>query len=430
MRCPMFALLAAALCAIAERLAGLSLVWSTARDHFAWFDHAPDLDWDRAYVEAIPRVLAAPDTAAYYRELRRFVALLRDGHSNVYAPRPVAALDARPGLRTALIEGRVLVIEVLDAALATRGLRVGDELLEVDGLDVHRHVELNIAPFQSVSTPQDLVVRGYSYDLLLGPAAQPVRLRLRHADGAAYGLEAPRTGFERPPAPPSERFQLRDDGIAVLTTRQFGDDAAAKLLEREIDKLFAAKGLIIDLRGHGGGSSSVGWDLLSWLSAAPIETPLSLVRDGDPYRRAQDGDKARISWRALSRAPVAIERPRRFAGPVALLIDARSFSAAEDMAAAFKLMKRGPVIGEASGGSTGQPLFIKLPGGGAARICIKRDSYPDGSNFVGVGVLPDIEVGPSVASVRAGSDPVLERALATLARLASESARSMPAPTP
>ena len=39
----------------------------------------------------------------------------------------------------------------------------------------------------------------------------------------------------------------------------------------------------------------------------------------------------------------------------------------------------------------GQPYMFDMPGGGSARICTKRDTYPDGREFVG-GVKPDIEV--------------------------------------
>ena len=33
-----------------------------------------------------------------------------------------------------------------------------------------------------------------------------------------------------------------------------------------------------------------------------------------------------------------------------------------------------------------------LPGGGRARICTKRDTYPDGREFVGFGIQPDFKV--------------------------------------
>jgi carboxyl-terminal processing protease len=54
--------------------------------------------------------------------------------------------------------------------------------------------------------------------------------------------------------------------------------------------------------------------------------------------------------------------------------------------------------------------LFDLPGGGKARICVKRDMYPDGTTFVGTGIVPDIHVPMKVEDVREGKDPVLERA--------------------
>jgi len=89
----------------------------------------------------------------------------------------------------------------------------------------------------------------------------------------------------------------------------------------------------------------------------------------------------------------------------------RTFSAAEDFTIDFELMRRGKIIGEPTGGSTGQPLFFPLPGGGSARVCSKQNLYPDGRQFVGVGIQPQILVRPTVADFRASRDTVLEKAL-------------------
>src|SRR5687768_3038943 len=70
----------------AEKVYGLSLFWKEASDHFAFFDKVPDLDWDKEYREAIPKVLATKSKREYYRELRRFCALLKDGHTDVTDP--------------------------------------------------------------------------------------------------------------------------------------------------------------------------------------------------------------------------------------------------------------------------------------------------------------------------------------------------------
>ncbi|HEY8896981.1 MAG TPA: peptidase S41, partial [Niastella sp.] len=71
-------------------------------------------------------------------------------------------------------------------------------------------------------------------------------------------------------------------------------------------------------------------------------------------------------------------------------------------------------IGEATGGSTGQPLGITLPGHLTAIICTKRDQYPNGDDFVGKGVQPDITVVPTVSDIRKGIDTQLEAALKEL----------------
>ena len=123
-----------------------------------------------------------------------------------------------------------------------------------------------------------------------------------------------------------------------------------------------------------------------------------------------------IRWAAVGFGDDAYRAQHKdvFNGPVAVLTGAQTFSAAEDFAVAFRLMRRGVIVGEATGGSTGQPLFFPLPGGGSARICVKRDVYPDGSLFVGKGVMPDVEVRRTVAALRSGADPVLDRAVAEL----------------
>jgi C-terminal processing protease CtpA/Prc len=58
--------------------------------------------------------------------------------------------------------------------------------------------------------------------------------------------------------------------------------------------------------------------------------------------------------------------------------------------------------------------LIHLPGGGTLRVCTERNTYPDGREFVGVGVVPDIQATPTIQGIRAGRDEVLEAALRVL----------------
>ena len=103
-------------------------------------------------------------------------------------------------------------------------------------------------------------------------------------------------------------------------------------------------------------------------------------------------------------------------GQMVLLVGPGTFSAAEDFAASFDVLNAGTIIGEPTGGSTGQPLIFDLPGGGVARVCTPQTQYADGREFVGVGIQPKIRVTQTVTDFRADRDTVLDAALGFLRR--------------
>ena len=104
-----------------------------------------------------------------------------------------------------------------------------------------------------------------------------------------------------------------------------------------------------------------------------------------------------------------------FLGPVVVLIGPETNSAAEDFVVPLHATGRAIIVGQKSRGSTGQPLrFSFLDGNIFGRVCTKRDQYPDGREFVGVGVIPDVEIHPTPADIAAGRDVVLEKGLEVL----------------
>lgn len=398
------------------RVAGLSRLWAEAKFNFANFDLVPDLDWDGLYFATLPEVRAATDTVDYYRVLRRFIARLHDGHSSVRPPAEVMdQLDAQPGVRTALVEGRVFVVELLDPKLADTGLAPGMEIVAIEGRPVRDWAEANIAPYQPASTPQDLAARTYERALLSGPLGQPARVTVRDADGRDRVLSLPRMparDFENAYwGGPVFSLRMLPGNIAYVNIHHFGDSSAADGFREHFDEIAAADGLIIDVRENGGGNGSEAYRILSLLTDQPFRNSRWQTRAYLPAFRAWGRPEGTHAEPGELLEP---DGGRHYAGPVVLLTSARTYSAAEDFVVVFDAMQRGRIVGEPTGGSTGQPLLFDLPGGGTGRVCTKRDSYPDGKPFVGVGVQPHLRVSPTVADLRAGRDTVLEAALALL----------------
>jgi C-terminal processing protease CtpA/Prc len=396
----------------AERVAGLSLVWAEIRYAFPDFGYRPELDWDSLYIAYVPRVQGTPSTFEYYRVLQRFVAELGDSHTNVYFPPAINRGRARPPIRTALVEERVLITEIQSRSLAGAGLHVGDEIIDIDGVPIRQYADSLVAPYEAAATPQDKRIRVYTYSLLIGSSSTPVRLGIRRADGSKANIVIQRSGYTDlvPARPPVTDTILKGD-IGYLRISTFALDSVGVWIEQAMSRLMGTKSLIIDIRENGGGNTTLG--LLDRLARDTTSTIAQRVRNYSALDRAQG-----IEPQSYELGYEGFIQPRgaHYDGSVALLVGPRTFSAGEDFAAAFAEMHRGTTIGEPTGGNTGQPMIFPLPGGGTGRVRTKHDYYADGSEFLFVGIQPQLVVRPSIAGVRAGRDEVLEAAITLVRR--------------
>ncbi|MEO5932912.1 MAG: S41 family peptidase [Duganella sp.] len=159
-------------------------------------------------------------------------------------------------------------MQYLSKVMARR-VRRGDEIIAIDGEPARRYAEQRVMPFVSSSTPQDRDVRTYGYQLLAGDEKQPVRLRLRGADGAEREELVERSLPYR--APDAVGFKMLPGQIAYIALDQFENDREVKAFERALPEILKARGLVIDVRRNGGGSTDFGLAVLSYLSREPIK---------------------------------------------------------------------------------------------------------------------------------------------------------------
>lgn len=396
-----------------EKVAGLSLLWSAAKYNFANFDLVPDLNWDSLYMAYLPRVRKTSSTSEYYKILMELCARLKDGHTNVYPPKEIMdEMFTRPPLRTALVDDKVVITDVWSPSLTNNGLKPGLEITHINNIPIRQYAEKNIMPYQSSSTIQDLEVRTYNYMLLSGPKSEDLELRLQDGKGKVYDKKISRTGYtDLTGMPQSLEFRTLEGNVGYLALNSFSDDRVPKMFDSVYSSLEKTEALILDLRRNGGGADGIALYILGCLTDKKMKTSHWRSPQYVPSLRVWGRNK---DWYTEESEDYAFDVKRFYNKPVILLISARTFSAAEDFTVVFDYMKRGTIIGEATGGSTGQPIMYKLPGGGLTRICTKRDTYPDGKEFVGKGIQPGITVHPSLSDLRQGRDTVLERALERL----------------
>ena len=196
-----------------------------------------------------------------------------------------------------------------------------------------------------------------------------------------------------------------------MALRTFNSNTVVEQFDASFDKILEADALIIDIRDNGGGNSGHGYSIMARL----IDEPCSLTsrwrtREIRPTFRAWGREP---SWFEGDHGTIEPRGQEPFEGDVVVLIGPRTYSAAEDFLVPMKASGRAKLVGEPTGGSTGQPLRVDVYGAHAA-ICTKWDRFPDGSDFVGVGVQPDIHIERTIEDVAQGRDPVLEAAIESL----------------
>ncbi len=389
------------------RLLALFRFWNV----IAWWFPYRDVigaDWDAVLAEFVPRFATARGAEAYQRELLALIARAHDTHANLWS-----SLEARPPTGAALlpvlvrfIEGRALVTGTTDPARPPAALRVGDVLLALDGEPVERLVE-RWAPYYAASN-EPTRRRDLARELTRG-APGPVALRVER-DGAELELTeerrpvaelGPERGATHDLAGPTFRLLAPEVGYLKLSTIQREDIAA------HLAAAAGTRGLVLDLRNY---------------PSAFVVFALGqhLVREPTPFVRFTQGTAANpgaFLWGVtLSVTPHA----PHYDGRVVILVDEVTQSQAEYTAMAFRVAPGALVVGSTTAGADGNVSSLVLPGGLGTMISGIGIFYPDGRPTQRVGIVPDIEVLPTVAGLRAGRDEVLEAGLRAILGPGSE----------
>ena len=327
--------------------------------------------WDGS--EAVRRAGTQGILRAFFDELFNHL----DPYSRYATPAEAAADRARRvgratvGLKPMLRSGQALVEAVQPggpAALA--GVKPGERIVAIDGEPVQG------ADLQAIGA------------LLAGPEGSTVTLGLRGRDGTRT------LALKREALPPETVTSARRDDLLVLRITSFANNTAARLGQELIAGQTTSPppaGVVLDLRGNRGGV------LRQAVAAAAMLLPTGVMA-----ATAGRDPGAAVEYRSDGGRDLAPGLP------VVIIVDGRSASAAEVLAAALADHRRAVVIGSTTLGKGLVQTIAALPDGGELYVTWSRLLAPRGWPIQGLGVVPQL-------CTSLGQD-ALGRNLATLAR--------------
>lgn len=424
-------------------------------DRFAYQDLG-GVNW-KAELETIrkglPEMVATGELA---EQLQRLMARFKDGHASVRSVHVAGPEKFLP----------FLMQDAEGGVVAFRPDRSGfldpkyPFILEIDGLSIDQWVERTKAT-TAAGSPQLVRRRGLRALRSLEPfrpsGDQPkpgtVTVRLSKGEGASSVERKYATVEKRPVFGdwPASKTGLLDGNVGYLRLAAMDDELVAGLHDamtsfRETD------GLIVDVRGNGGGSRSLLIALAGYL-LAPDEGPW--VGNVAKYILSEDFEpdhlEARYMYRASSKRWNKTQReaidefardfqaewrpPGKFSEwhylvldrtghpseyfyskPVIVLSDSWCFSATDIFLGALKGRPRVTLMGSASGGGSARSQGFTLPHSAIEVRCASMASFrPDGRLYDGRGVEMDLTAQIQADDLlKDGTDSVLAAALAMI----------------
>lgn len=200
-----------------------------------------------------------------------------------------------------------------------------------------------------------------------------------------------------PAKPPGPAYHLLDDATGYADLN--------RLEVPEVDAMFKAfehtRAIVFDMRGYPHATAWAIGPRLNTRGADHFATFYGALVGLEPRRYSFE-------------QPIAPANGPLYRGQTVMLIDEHTMSQAEHTGLFFEAANGTKFIGSQTAGSNGDVTNLMLPGGYSVSFSGHDVRHADGRQLQRVGLVPDIEVRPTIEGVRAGRDEVLDRALAFL----------------
>lgn len=394
------------------------------------------LDWETIRAQYLPGVEAADaanDLTAFYITLTELGLSIRDGHVGAgtsdaalrssFTRKIIERFGASLGTDgVELSDGRyVITMVVANGPAAEVGWQFGTEIVSVNGVPMADRIAglpLQIA----AGNPETIRLVQASLALLFAEGEtvdieyrQPGETGTRRASLTAVGNLAYPEGSGEVPG----LFESREleGGIGYVKWTGFHDPAyLLASWEYFLGRFHGAPGIVIDMRGNGGGNGELMYTMASYFFSEHSPASYHWL---DTYLYDEGaGDLVRLF---AQKFPLHAPNPAlRIDGAVVVLVDERTASAGEYFPQFLQRHGRAIVVGErgtdGAGGNVGVAL---LPGNMFFNYTIGRSYFAgtDELNLEGKGVTLDVRVPITLENEQSkleGKDPALAAALVAL----------------
>lgn len=381
------------------RILALFRYWNMI-NYFFPYTHLIDKDWDTVLMEYIPIFINAQNELEFELAAIQLIGDIKDTHANLWGGNN--KIEEWKGnyyapVHLRFIENKLVVTDYYNLEFKNEaGLEIGDVITKIDGKSINDIVLASSKYYPASNNPTRL--RDLSADMLRSNKRE---LEIEYIkDGALKSKMLklyPKNSLNiyRWYRKSDEKcYKLLNDSIGYVTLMSIKDTDIAEIKHDFKD----TKGIIIDIRNYPS-------------TFVPFKVGSFFVSKSTPFVKFTNGNVTNPGEFTFTKELKIPKSKESYNGKVIVLVNELSQSQAEYTAMAFRAGDNTTIIGSTTAGADGNVSTIMLPGGLRTMISGIGVYYPNGEETQRVGIVPDIEVKPTIHGIKNGKDELIEKAI-------------------
>lgn len=389
------------------RLLALYRFWNMI-EYFFPYKYAIEKNWDQVLKTYISRFIAADTELKYKLGMAELIAEIHDSHADLsegadpvinhfYGSQKAAVeikfVDAQP----------VVSVNYDSNPNVQQMLKAGDVITTVNGVSAALLIKKQL-PYTSASNYPTQLRKMTSTLLRTNDTALRINYLRNGKEGSAVLPVYPyqRTDYTDPRLTTDTCFKLISADVAYINPQNL----VVKDIPLMMTSVMPCKSLIIDMRCYPRQTS-----VLSVMGKYLYEKTTDYIRF-TKSNISQPGSFEYLPESYLKNVAIGEKRKDAYRGKVFILINESTQSFAEMAAMALRAIPNSLLIGSQTAGADGTVMpGIMLPGSMSFKFTGVGVYYLDGRETQRIGIVPDIEVKPTLDGIRTGKDEILERAI-------------------
>lgn len=382
------------------RLLALYRFWNMIQ-YFFPSKYLTDKNWDEVLKEYIPRFISTKDELEYELESLQVIGDINDTHANLWDGKD--KIDSLKGnfyapFQVRFIEDQLVVTDYYNPELKEPSHpSIGDIITHINGETIDSIIEKRKNYYPASNKAAKL--RDISLDLL---RSREMTINIQYLSSGQLKQEKLPL-FERNSLnmyylyrvdKEKKCYKLLDGNIGYVTLATIKDEDVPVIKETFKN----TKGIIIDIRNYP--SAFVPFTLGSYFVSKPT-----------PFVKFTIGNADNPGEFTFTPALEIPNDEETYQGKLVVLVNEFSQSSSEYQTMAFRAGDNTTIVGSTTAGADGNISNIVLPGGLKTWISGIGVYYPDGKKTQRVGIVPDVEVKPTINGIKHGKDEALEKAI-------------------